>query len=146
MTQRFLGYSAAEWCVSAPIRTFLHKGDAAWKRRKGRALRVPPVSLVRDKEVSKWGRNEIFNTNGCHVPHEQMSKWCMRKTVVNIVSFWPSLPKPGLGLWDTSTYVVNPRSSSLRPRCANLQKDFISVTEVRPAKSGVVSAGYFRGI
>lgn len=108
--------NAAVWSASTP-----HLHFSTQRKRSVKAHQTYsspflfPVSLVRDKERSKLGRNEIFNTNGCQVPDEQMSKWCMLKSVVNIVSFCPSLLKLGPGLWNTTTYVVNPRSSSLRP-------------------------------
>lgn len=78
LTQRFLSLGAERGgvvCINTPFALFCTKEMP----RKG-AVKVelsvfpPSVSLVRDKESSKLGRNEIFNTNGCQVPDEQMSK------------------------------------------------------------------------
>lgn len=124
MTQRLLR-SGAQWrggvvCINTPF-ALLHTKETLRKiapklLRHGSPLFLLPVSLVRDKERAKLERDEILNTNGCQVPDEQMSKWWMLKSVVNIVAFsfflfFFSAP-PALA---SETYVVNPRSSSLRP-------------------------------
>jgi len=111
-----------------PICTFRHKRTKTPRKSVPKGFKSPPLppptlSLVRDKGRSKLGPNEISNPNRCHVPDEQMSKWCMLKSVVNIVSFsffsffgGPSCAlEPGPRPLKHDYIVVNPRSSSLRP-------------------------------
>lgn len=58
MTQRFLGSSAERGgvvCINTPFALFCTKETP---RKSAQALHFVPVSLVRDKERSKLGRNE----------------------------------------------------------------------------------------